>query len=102
MTADHATHRREGFSAHWKPYAELFSYLKPYRGRFAFGVTMGVLYALLNGSIPLIVKYVGDAVFPGGANQEAIRQAAMSNQGGKIDAVVLACLLVPLIMILRG
>lgn len=102
MTADHATPRREGFSAHWKPYAELLSYLKPYRGRFFFGVSMGVLYALLNGSIPLIVKYVGDAVFPGGANQEAIRQAAMSDQGGKIDAVVLACLLVPLVMILRG
>ena len=102
MTADKDTARREGFSTHWKPYAELLSYLKPYRGRFFFGVSMGVLYALLNGSIPLIVKYVGDAVFPGGANQEAIRQAAMSDQGGKIDAVVLACLLVPLVMILRG
>ena len=63
---------------------------------------MGVLYALLNGSIPLLVKHVGDAVFPGGATQEAIRQAAMADTGGKIDGVLLACLLVPLVMILRG
>jgi subfamily B ATP-binding cassette protein MsbA len=63
---------------------------------------MGVLYALLNGSIPLIVKYVGDSVFPGGADQEVIRKAAMSGMGAKVDAVVLACLLVPLVMILRG
>lgn len=84
------------------PYGELLSYLNPYRGRFFFGVLMGVLYALLNGSIPLLVKYVGDAVFPGGANQEAIRQAAMSGTGSKIDSVILVCLLVPLVMILRG
>ena len=103
MHADQATTPRpRGFSAQWKPYAELLSYLKPYRGRFFFGVSMGVLYALLNGSIPLIVKYVGDSVFPGGADQEAIRKAAMSGMGGKVDAVVLACLLVPLVMILRG
>ena len=62
MHADQATTPRpRGFSAQWKPYAELLSYLKPYRGRFFFGVSMGVLYALLNGSIPLIVKYVGDS-----------------------------------------
>ncbi len=103
MHADQATTPRpRGFSAHWRPYAELLSYLKPYRGRFFFGVSMGVLYALLNGSIPLIVKYVGDSVFPGGADQEAIRKAAMSGMGAKVDAVVLACLLVPLVMILRG
>ncbi len=84
------------------PYGELFAYLKPYRGRFIFGVLMGVLYALLNGSIPLLVKYVGDAVFPGGANQEVIRQAAMSGTGSKIDSVILVCLLVPFVMILRG
>lgn len=101
MTADDETSRK-GIQQQWKPYAELVSYLKPYRLRFAFGVTMGVLFAALNGSIPLIVKYVGDAIFPGGASQEAIREAAVSGSGGKIDGVLLACLLVPLIMVLRG
>ena len=102
MTADHAEQPRSGFQQNWKPYAELLSYLKPYRARFAFGVLMGVLFALLNGSIPLLVKYVGDAVFPGGASQEAIREAAMTGTGGKVDTVLWACLLVPAIMILRG
>lgn len=84
------------------PYAELLSYLHPYRRRFFIGVAMGVLYALLNGSIPLIVKYVGERVFPGGADQEAIRAAAVAGTGGRVDGVLLACLLVPVVMILRG
>lgn len=63
---------------------------------------MGVLFALLNGCIPLIVKFVGDHVFPGGANQEAIRAAAETGAGNRIDAVLWACLLVPVVMILRG
>ncbi len=90
------------FRTQWQPYAELLSYLRPYRRRFFLGVGMGVLYALLNGSIPLIVKYVGDKVFPGGADQEAVRAAAVSDAGGRIDGVLLACLLVPVVMILRG
>ena len=94
--------RGERFGAQWRPYAELLSYLHPYRRRFAIGVAMGVLYALLNGSIPIIVKYVGDRVFPGGADQEAIHAAAVSGGGGRVDGVLLACLLVPVVMILRG
>lgn len=88
--------------AQWRPYAELLSYLKPYRARFLRGVIMGVLFALLNGCIPLIVKLVGDQVFPGGADQNAIREAAQAGTGGKVDAVLWACLLVPVVMILRG
>ncbi len=94
--------RSERFGAQWRPYAELLAYLHPYRRRFAIGVAMGVLYALLNGSIPIIVKYVGDRVFPGGADQEAIHAAAVSGGGGRVDGVLLACLLVPVVMILRG
>lgn len=102
MNADQNNKSAKGFAAQLKPYAELFSYLKPYKARFFTGVSMGVLYALLNGSIPLLVKYVGDAVFPGGASQDAIRQAAMTGGGGKVDSVILVCVLVPLVMILRG
>ena len=92
----------ERLGTQWRPYAELLSYLRPYRRRFFLGVAMGVLYALLNGSIPIIVKYVGDRVFPGGAGQEAIRAAAVTDGGGRVDGVLLACLLVPVVMILRG
>lgn len=92
----------EKFRKQWRPYAELLSYLRPYRRRFFLGVGMGVLYALLNGSMPLVVKYVGDQIFPGGANEETIRAAALGDSGGRIDGVLLACLLVPVVMILRG
>ncbi|MBE2180986.1 MAG: ABC transporter ATP-binding protein [Chthoniobacterales bacterium] len=87
---------------HWKPYAELLAYLVPYKRRFFFGVGMGVLYALLNGAIPLLVKYVGDRIFPGGADQETIRVAAAAGTGERIDSVLLVCLLVPVVMMLRG
>ena len=46
-----------GLRANWHPYLELLSYIKPYKGRFIFGVSMGVLFALVNGSIPLLVKF---------------------------------------------
>jgi subfamily B ATP-binding cassette protein MsbA len=90
------------FRAHWGPYAQLLSYIKPYKGRFAFGVSMGILYALINGSIPLLVKYVGEQIFPEGADQQKIAEAAVSGTGPGVDHVLLACLLVPLVMILRG
>ena len=38
-----------GFRSHWQPYAELLSYIRPYKGRFFLGVGMGVLFALVNG-----------------------------------------------------
>ncbi len=90
------------FRQEYQPYAELLSYIKPYKGRFFLGISMGVLFALVNGSIPLLVKYVGDRIFPGGADQQKIAEAAASSTGPGLEAVLWACLLVPLVMILRG
>jgi subfamily B ATP-binding cassette protein MsbA len=90
------------FRTQWQPYLELLSYIKPYKGRFILGVSMGVLYALINGSIPLLVKYVGDKIFPSGADKQKIAEAATSGAGPGVDTVLWACLLVPLVMILRG
>jgi subfamily B ATP-binding cassette protein MsbA len=86
----------------WQPYLELLSYIKPYKGRFIFGIAMGVLFALVNGSIPLLVKFVGDRIFPGGADQHKIAEAAAAGIGPGVQSVLWACLLVPLVMILRG
>lgn len=90
------------FRTQWRPYAQLLAYIKPYKGRFALGVGMGVLYALINGSIPLLVKYVGEQIFPDGADHQKIVEAASAGTGPGVDHVLLACLLVPLVMILRG
>jgi subfamily B ATP-binding cassette protein MsbA len=86
----------------WQPYLELLSYIKPYKSRFIFGIAMGVLFALVNGSIPLLVKFVGDRIFPGGADHQKIAEAAASGMGPGLQSVLWACLLVPLVMILRG
>jgi len=85
-----------------RPYLELLSYIKPYKGRFFLGIVMGILFALVNGSIPLLVKFVGDRIFPGGADQQKIAEAASSGMGPGVESVLWACLLVPLVMILRG
>jgi subfamily B ATP-binding cassette protein MsbA len=90
------------FRQEYQPYAELLSYIKPYKTRFFFGIAMGVLFALVNGSIPVIVKFVGEQIFPGGADHQKIAEAAAASSGPGIDAVLWACLLVPLVMILRG
>jgi subfamily B ATP-binding cassette protein MsbA len=90
------------FRQEYQPYAELLSYIKPYKARFFFGVAMGVLFALVNGSIPVIVKFVGEQIFPGGADHQKIAEAAATGAGPGIEAVLWACLLVPLVMILRG
>lgn len=86
----------------YQPYTELLSYIKPHRGRFILGVLMGVLFALVNGSIPVIVKFVGEQIFPGGADHQKIADAAAVGTGPGIEAVLWACLLVPLVMIMRG
>jgi subfamily B ATP-binding cassette protein MsbA len=86
----------------WKPYLELLSYIKPYKRRFFLGLSMGILFALVNGAIPLLVKHVGDQIFPDGTSQQQITMAASESSGPGVEAVIWACLLVPLVMILRG
>lgn len=92
----------ERFRNEYRPYTELLSYIKPYQGRFILGVLMGVLFALVNGSIPVIVKFVGEQIFPGGADHQKISDAAAAGTGPGIETVLWACLLVPLVMVMRG
>ena len=101
MTEPHPSFARK-FRQEYQPYAELLSYIKPYKGRFIFGISMGVLFALVNGSIPVLVKFVGERIFPGGADHQKIAEAAAAGTGPGIESVLWACLLVPLVMILRG
>ena len=50
----------------WRPYWTLAQYMKPYRSRFVIGLVCGVAAGMLNGVFPLVVKLVGDKIFPGG------------------------------------
>ena len=50
----------------WKPYLTLAGYMKPYRKRFVLGLLCGVAAGMLNGVFPLVIKLVGDKLFPSG------------------------------------
>lgn len=85
------------------PYLQMLPFLKPYRKRFALGLVCGIGFALINGCIPLIAKYVGEKVFRTGASQTEFIHAAEADQGEKLSlSVILICLLIPLTMITRS
>jgi subfamily B ATP-binding cassette protein MsbA len=103
------------------PYRMLFRYLLPYRRRFIIGILCGFGYALVNGLFPLVVLFVGRQVFGGGGDAfrvpgtvarlldwvddklpfaSSAGDAALSQPG--IAGVLVACVLVPLVMIIRS
>jgi subfamily B ATP-binding cassette protein MsbA len=111
------------------PYRQLAGYLKPYKGRFFFGIFFGALYGLMNGGMVLTIKYVGEMVFgvkddakefeklvdglpekavaEGGAAFDAVRavfeEASAANSGTALSgSLLMAAMLVPAIMLLRG
>lgn len=89
----------------WRPYLNIARYLIPYRKRFAMGLLFGVLAGVLNGAFPLVVKIVGEKLFPGGQTLAKFNPLAPANHaagpalGGPY---VWLLLLIPLAMIARG
>jgi hypothetical protein len=57
----------------WRPYLTLAGYMKPYRSRFVFGLLCGVAAGMLNGVFPLVIKLVGDRLFPPGQMPSAYK-----------------------------
>lgn len=104
---------REVVRRSWQPYKMLLGYLLPYKSRFLLGLACGVGYALVNGLFPLVVLFVGRQVF--GGSSEAFRIPGLlgrllekipifespSAQAGA-TGVIIACIVVPLVMILRS
>jgi len=95
------------------PYRKLISYLKPYRFRFFLGMLFGLLFAGTNSLLIFATKHVGDVVFPGGnagsglfaklgGNSTAGAAADATAGGVPLQTVLLACAMIPLIMLLRG
>ncbi len=99
-----------GFMAAAKgPYGRLFSYLRPYRRRFLFGLMFGALFAAANGALVFVMKHAGDLVLPGnakpGAHLPAFLQswAAAGGDGrAPLTLVVAVCMTIPVIMAMRG
>src|SRR3977135_938622 len=89
----------------WGPYWTLAQYIKPYRGRFVIGLLCGVAAGMLNGVFPLVVKIVGEKIFPAGNNPNAYKmlmESGTQNSGPGIEGVLWVSLLIPVAMVARG
>ncbi len=97
------------------PYARLFSYMKPYMGRFWAGIIFGVLFAGANAAFIWVFKHAGDLVLTGGPLDkkqleeiaklpEFLREWAAPGPDGRsgFRIVLAVCLTIPVIMAIRG
>ncbi len=91
------------------PYARLFSYLKPYKGRFWLGMFFGVCFALTNAAMLWVFKHAGDLVMPSADTPPLklpgfLHDWAGPGTDGRAPArvVIAVCLTIPLVMALRG
>src|ERR1041384_7669404 len=86
------------------PYRRLYSYVKPYKGRFMLGLALGLAYGGVNSLFPLAIARVTSTVFHGAApNPAAIRSnLQVLDTGPKINSIVLICLAIPAIMTMRS
>ena len=86
------------------PYKRLFSYVKPYKWRFILGLVFGFGFGVITGAMPLVLAKVMGAVFQGGgvSPQQMAQNPALMNAGPKINAIILTCLWIPVIMAARS
>ncbi|HKS04238.1 MAG TPA: ABC transporter transmembrane domain-containing protein, partial [Chthoniobacterales bacterium] len=86
------------------PYRRLFSYVKPYKGRFILGLLLGFAYGGVNSLLPVATARVTSAIFHGAApNPTTLRSNFHAlDAGPKINSIVLICLAIPAIMTLRS
>lgn len=91
-----------------KPYQRLFSYLRPYRGRFFLGILFGALFGLVQAILIFDVQFVAGTVFAEGKAHlpEKIAQWAPwlvnLSLSPSLGNVLLICATIPLLMGLRG
>lgn len=94
------------------PYRQLFSYLKPYRGRFTLGILFGALFGALNGMMIVTIQFVAAIIFP--QSPEALETFLkrlpefmrpyihISGSEPTLLTVIAAVSAVPLVMAMRG
>jgi subfamily B ATP-binding cassette protein MsbA len=85
-------------------YRRLFSYVKPYRWRFVVGLIFGLLFGVVNATLPIVVAQVSTVIF-GGAMlnpRSLLRHREMLTTGPQINSIALMCLLIPAVMMARS
>ena len=85
-------------------YRRLFGYVKPYKWRFVVGVVFGLLFGVVNSTLPMVVAKVSTVIFNGAMlnPKMLLRHREMLTAGPRINSIALLCLLIPLVMIVRS
>ncbi len=85
-------------------YRRLYGYVKPYRWRFVLGLVLGLLFGVVNSTLPMVVARVSSAIFNGGMlnPKTLLHHREMLTTGPRINSVALLCLLIPVVMIARS
>jgi ATP-binding cassette, subfamily B, bacterial MsbA len=85
-------------------YRRLYSYVKPYKGRFILGLALGLAYGGVNSLFPIAISRVTSTIFHGGAPNpmDARHNFGALDTGPKINSIVLICLAIPAIMTVRS
>ncbi len=86
------------------PYRRLYRYVKPYKGRFILGLSLGFAFGLVNSLVPLTVLQVSNFIFHGAAPnpRTILTHHEMLSIGPKINSILWICLAIPLIMTARS
>src|SRR6201987_947444 len=85
-------------------YRRLYSYVKPYKGRFGLGLALGLAYGGVNSLFPIAIARVTSTIFHGGAPSPMGMGANIHalDTGPKINSIILICLAIPAIMTARS
>ena len=100
---------RDFLRAAREPYRRLFSYLKPYRGRFATGILFGALFGAIQGLIVFDIQFVAGAVFPDSERKAPAalvrwipELANLRFADAGLGTVLIICATIPALFFLRG
>jgi len=81
---------------------KLIHYIKPYKKRLIIGSCFGIIFGAVSGSIPLIVHQVTGTVFGQSTDRASMADVARSGTGPGLEAILMVCLAVPLLMAARA